>query len=368
MRPLTFTLVLLALPWAAFAQSNEVVYPPFGTETGPEIDSDQLVIYSTLDIGAAEPIVLSFQALFPSVEVTYHDLNSIDLYVRALEESDVQNRTADILLSSAMDLQIKFANDGYAHRYQPANFGELPDWANWRNEAFGFTFEPAVIVYNRNLIAEDEIPHTRFDLAQLITSDQDRFFDAIATYNPERSGLGYLFATHDSRVSDVIWDLASAMGSSGVKLYSSTSAMLDHVQSGRFAIGYNLLGSYAITRARDSENLGIILPEDYTLVMSRIAIIPRAAENIVWAERFVDFILSFEGQTVLANEAGLFSIHPRVSGGTTEQQLRAQIPNSLIPINVGPGLMVDLDQARRSRFLRRWENALIGQGEVGSSK
>ncbi len=370
MRPLIGALIaillpLAFLPLAALAQSNELVFPSLQPGTG----RDRLVVYSTIDIDAAKPIMLAFQATFPSVEVTYHDLNSIDLYVRVLEESDDLNRTADILLSSAMDLQIKLANDGYAYRHQPANLGELPDWANWRNEAFGFTFEPAVIVYNRNLIAEDEVPRTRFDLARLITGDQNRFFDSVATYDLERSGFGYLLATQDSRISDVIWDLAAAMGSSGVKLYSNTSAMLDHIQSGRFAIGYNLLGSYAITRAQQSPELGIVLPEDYTLVSSRIAVIPRAAENIVWAQRFIDFILSLEGQTVLANEAGLFSIHPAVRGTATEQHLRAQAPHSIVPIVVGPGLMVDLDQARRASFLRRWEDALVGgQGDEGSNQ
>ena len=359
MRLLIGALIAILLPLVASAQVIERVFPPLAPSPG----RDQLVIYSTIDIAAAEPIVLAFQAQFRSVEVTYHDLNSIDLYVRVLEETDSASATADILLSSAMDLQIKLANDGYAHRHRPANLGELPDWANWRNEAFGFTFEPAVIVYNRNLIADHEVPHTRYDLARLLTSDQNRFLDRVATYDPERSGLGYLFATQDSRISDVIWDVAAAMGSSGVKLYSNTSAMLDHIQSGRFAIGYNLLGSYAITRAQESQVLGIVLPQDYTLVMSRIAVIARADQNILWAERFIDFILSFEGQSVLANKAGLFSIHPAVRGPATEQHLRAQAPDSIVPIVVGPGLMVDLDQARRARFLRRWEDALIGQGE-----
>ncbi len=360
MRPLIVTLMAILLPLAAHAQSNEFVFPSIQ----PGTSGDRLVVYSTIDIDAARPLMRGFQAIFPSVEVTYHDLNTIDLYVRVLEESDAHGSTADILLSSAMDLQIKLANDGYAHRHRPANLGELPDWANWRNEAFGFTFEPAVIVYNRNLLADHEVPRTRFDLARLITGDQNRFFDSVATYDLERSGYGYLLATQDSRISDVIWDLAAALGSNGVKLYSNTSAMLDHIQSGRFAIGYNLLGSYAITRAQESPELGIVLPEDYTLVSSRIAVIPRAAENVVWGERFIDFILSLQGQTILANDAGLFSIHPAVRGISTEQHLRAQAPDSIVPIVVGPGLMVDLDQARRASFLRRWEDALIGgQGD-----
>ena len=85
-----------------------------------------------------------------------------------------------------------------------------------------------------------------------------KYFGKIATYDPERSGAGFLFVTQDARESEVIWALARNMGANGVKLYNNTGAILDCIASGQFLIGYNVLGSYALARAR--KNPAIALP------------------------------------------------------------------------------------------------------------
>ena len=42
-----------------------------------------------------------------------------------------------------------------------------------------------------------------------------------------------------------IWSVIRAMGAAGVKLYSTSSAILERIADGRFVLGYNILGSYA---------------------------------------------------------------------------------------------------------------------------
>ena len=57
-----------------------------------------------------------------------------------------------------MDLQVKLVNDGYAQPYVSKEITHIPDWAVWKNEAYAITAEPIVIVYNKNLVAESDIP------------------------------------------------------------------------------------------------------------------------------------------------------------------------------------------------------------------
>ena len=70
-------------------------------------------------------------------------------------------------------------------------------------------------------------------------------------------------------------------------------------------IGYNVLGSYARARQRAGAPIGIVLPRDYTLLMSRVVAIPKAARQPVLAKLFVDHLLSARGQAVIAATAGL---------------------------------------------------------------
>lgn len=320
-----------------------------------------LTLYSTTDIDAARPLIAGFQDLYPHIGVTYHDIQSLDLYERVLRESEDDRKTADLILSSAMDLQMKLANDGYAMPYTSATTSAIPAWAKWRNEAFGVTFEPAVIVYNKTFFKDRPVPQTRGELTALLQQDDTDLYGRIATYDVQRSGFGLLVLARDFEHYSGIWDLVRAMGQNGVKLYTSTAAILDRVSQGRFVLGYNVLGTYAATRAKTDPAIDLVIPKDYTVVLSRIALIPKYARAPEAGKLFLDFLLSRSGQQILAEKAGLNAIHPQISGPNTASALRDLSGDSLRPVKVGPGLLVYLDQVKRAKLLKRWEQSLSGR-------
>ncbi len=326
-----------------------------------QVSSSSLTIYSTTDIDAARPLVDDFQSLYPNVSVFYHDLQSLDLYERVIRESDDNKTTADFVFSSAMDLQMKLTNDGYASRHRSEITDEMPRWSVWRNEAFGVTFEPAVMVYNRKFFENRTVPKTRAGLTEMLTRDHPEFFGKIATYDVQRSGLGLLFLARDVDHYPAIWNLVRAFGRNGVKLYTSTAAILDRVAEGKFVLGYNVLGSYAAARAKRDPSIAVLLPEDFTVVLSRIAMIPRYARSHAVGAKFLDYVLSPRGQRVLAEQAGLNAVHPDVKGDNTADGMRKRRGHSLRPIKVGTGLLVYLDQVKRAKLLIQWEQALNGR-------
>ncbi len=333
----------------------------FKTKATTVGDPVNLKVYSTTDIDIVRPLIAAFQDLYPHIAVDYHDIQSIDLYDRVIRESDEHKKTADLVFSSAMDLQMKLANDGYAEPYQSDTTSAIPAWAKWRNEAFGVTFEPAVIVYNKSYFKGRKIPNTRAELETLLNQDNSDLFGRIATYDVQRSGFGLLVLARDLEHYPSIWNLVRAFGRNGVKLYTSTAAILDRVSQGKFVLGYNVLGSYARARAVRDPAIDIVLPDDYTVVLSRIALIPRYAETKAVGKLFLDYLLSKDGQRVLAEEAGLNAIHPQVEGPNTANALRLNKGRSLRPIKVGPGLLVYLDQVKRAKLLKRWEQSLNGR-------
>src|SRR5580765_627590 len=77
----------------------------------------KVVIYATTDAVAANPLIKDFEALYPGIKVEYSDLNSTELYNRFIAEAAANNGTADVLWSSAMDLQVKLVADGQALSY-----------------------------------------------------------------------------------------------------------------------------------------------------------------------------------------------------------------------------------------------------------
>ncbi len=149
----------------AFAQSAPPGYPADYAQTIAAANKEgKVVIYSALDTKAAQPLIKDFNALYPNIKVEYSDLNSTELYNRFIAESASGQGSADVMWSSAMDLQVKLVDEGQALTYLSPEASKLPGWAVYKNQAYGTTYEPAVFIYNKRLLTGDEIPRTMLPL------------------------------------------------------------------------------------------------------------------------------------------------------------------------------------------------------------
>ncbi|QDZ29717.1 ABC transporter substrate-binding protein [Noviherbaspirillum sp. UKPF54] len=318
----------------------------------------KLVVYAATDTKAAEPLIKDFNALYPDIKVEYNDMNSTEIYNRYISEIAAGGATADVLWSSAMDLQIKLVNDGYGLQYKSPELAALPFWASMNNTAYGTTFEPAVFVYNKRQVTGDEIPQTHADFARLLTTKTDKFKDKVITYDIEKSGVGFMFITQDLRVNDKFWDLAKALGTASVRVQSSTGTMLERVSSGENLLGYNVMGSYALVRAKKDPNLGVVIPKDYTLVLSRVQFISKSTKHPNAAKLWIDYLLSKRGQTIISNDSKLYAIRSDVHGETSSVELSKEIGNGLKPLQVNVMMLQYMDQAKRLAFLKQWKEAM----------
>ncbi|AKR54951.1 iron ABC transporter [Devosia sp. H5989] len=350
-----FAAILLFAAGPAWAQPT--IYPALSGKK----DAQTLTVYSSLDAPLNAPLIAAFQAENPDIAVRYEDMLTGGIYDRIVAETDAGQPTADVAFSSAMDLQVKLANDGYAQQSDLALSARWPRWANWRNTAYALTFEPAVFVYNKRAFEGSRPPQTRGEFIGYLEQHRDAAFGRVGTYDIERAGVGFLFLARDQDQYSDVWALVEAMGAAGVKLYSTTSAILERVGDGRFVLGYNILGSYAADWATRNPDLGIVLPKDYTTVMSRIGLVPKAAAAPELGRKYLEFMMSARGQSVLAHNMHISAINPEVEGPNTIAFMRAQDDLQLSPVPVGPGLMVYLDQVKRMRLIDRWNKALRGQ-------
>lgn len=321
----------------------------------------KVLIYSTTDAAAANPLVKDFEALYPGIKVEYSDLNSTELYNRFIAEAAANNGTADVLWSSAMDLQVKLVADGQAAAYASPEIKALPKWAVWKDAAYGTTYEPIAIVYNKRLVPEADVPKDHTDLLKLLNAKPDFYKGKVTAYDPERSGVGFLFCTEDVKNFPAAWDLFKAFGKTGAKLYTSAGAMMERVTSGEHLIAYGIFGSYALSRSKKDPNLGIVLPKDYTMVTSRVAFISKHAKNPNAGKLFLDYILSKRGQEIIANKADLYSLRSDIEGEATIKRVTQLIGDKARPVPIDQTLLDNLDQTKRLAFLSKWQAAKKGQ-------
>jgi iron(III) transport system substrate-binding protein len=352
---LAFAFVVSAAP----AQTVPAGYPADYAQTIAAANKEgKVVIYSALDTKAAQPLVKDFNALYPNIKVEYNDMNSTEMYNRFIAEVASGQGSADIMWSSAMDLQVKLVDEGQATTYASPEVSKLPTWAVYKNQAYGTTYEPAVFIYNKRLVTGDEIPQDHAAFAKLINSKIDKFKGKVTTYDIEKSGVGFMFAVQDAKYFPGMKDLEKAFGATSYKVYSSTGNMLEKVSSGEHLLGYNVLGSYALVRAKKDANLGVVLPKDYTLVLSRVLFIGKAAKNPNAAKVWTDYVLSQRGQKLIGSDVELFSIRNDVDAEYTAASLNKQLGGNVKPIPVSAEIVEYLDKNKRLEFLNNWKATL----------
>ena len=327
------TVLCLAAP--ARAQEDTAI---FGNGDTP------FLIRSTTDIAIIRPVMDAFVQTRPDLAVTYEQWGSNALFDRSKRDCTTGAGSADAILSSAVHQMVWLVNAACARSYRSATTLALPESRRWRDEVWGVTSEPAVIVYNKAALADIDIPRSRFALLDAMRTYPETFRGRIATYDIAASGLGYLFAFSDSIEATTFGALLESFDRIDAVATCCSAEIIAGVAEGRYVAAYNVLGSYAASAGRSE--IGIILPEDYTLILSRAYMIPKGAQQPTAATDLIDFLLSDAAQQLLV-QVGLAN-----AMDTAETGLQ---PSARRTIALSPRLLVALDAHRRQQMLNSWE-------------
>jgi iron(III) transport system substrate-binding protein len=149
------------------------------------------------------------------------------------------------------------------------------------------------IAYNTRLIKE--APKTWTDV------QKPAFKGAYGIANPALSGTAYMSVAVLSKAFG--WGYFEALRANGAKMGKGSGQVVDDTASG------DLLASLAVDyitldKVDKGATLALVYPPEMLLIPSPIAII-KNSPNTEAAKKFVDYVLSKEGQTVIANEGTL---------------------------------------------------------------
>lgn len=304
----------------------------------------EVVVYLNTDVH--QVIGEGFRRRFPKIKVRFVELPASRMQARLMVETDAGKPVADVAWSSSMDIQVKLINDGYAQTYRSPEAKGLPVWAVWRDQGFGVTAEPIVFAYNKKALKESEVPRSHAELLAALRDQPERWRGRIAMYDPEKSGVGFMYMSSDLQAYPDAWALYEAVARSKPGLFVPGAPLLGSL-AGPHVLAYNMNGAYADwwTRNRNPD-IGYLIPNDYSLSISRVAFITRSAPHPKAARVFLDYLMSDEGQARLA-QARLTPIRPGAQTAAPGAR----------PIRVGTALLANFDRGRREDVLTRWRGA-----------
>lgn len=350
-------LAVAALP--VMAQSIPAGYPAnYADVIAAAKKEAKLTVYTSTDAAQAKGLLDAFKKTYPGIDIDWNDLGTNNAYNRAISEAAAGQVTADLVWTSAMDLQVNLVEKGLTAPITTPEDAAIPAWAKYKAHAFGTSIEPAAIIYNKTLFPADAVPKTRADLIKVLQDRKEALKGKVATFDPEKSGMGFLWSTNDSTQTTTFWDLAKAFGATQGKTYSSSGQMREKVVSGEHTIAFNVIGSYAIDWARKNPAIGVVFQSDYTASFARVVVMTKGAPHPNAARLFVDFMLSKAGQEAAA-ASGIPSVRTDVAAGTENiDSLQKMVGGNLKPIPLDGKLIDWLEPKKRSDFLAEWKKSI----------
>jgi iron(III) transport system substrate-binding protein len=344
---------------SAAAQSVPAGYPAsYADVIAAAKKEGKVTVYTSTDAAQAKGLLDAFRKAYPGIEIDWNDLGTNNSYNRTISEAAANQVTADIVWTSAMDLQVNLVEKGLTAPIDSPEAAAIPAWAKYNGQAFGTSVEPAAIIYNKSLFPADAIPKTRADLIKVLQDRKDALKGKVATFDPEKSGMGFLWSTNDATQTKTFWDLAKAFGATQGKTYSSSGQMREKVISGEHTIAFNVIGSYALDWAKKNPNIGVAFQSEYTAAFARVVVVTKGAPRPNAARLFVDFMLSKAGQEAAAG-SGMPSVRADVAAGTDNiESLKKVTGGNLQPIALDDKLLGWLEPKKRSEFLGEWKKAI----------
>jgi iron(III) transport system substrate-binding protein len=300
---------------AATDAPNATTVPPTEVNTeAPSIEtadvSGELVIYSGRSEPLLQPVIDAFQAKHPNVEVLLKAGSNSELANALLEEQ--ANPQADVFITTELFTVQSLAQQGIFQSYMPMGADQLPaEFLGADNLWTGLTRRARVIMYNADLVLEDELPSSIFDLTD------PKWKGQIAAAGSTNGSMQAQIAAMRQLIGEEetqAW--LNGLIVNEVTFFGGHTDVRKAVGAGEFKLGLVNHYYYYLQKAEGS-NVGIIFPDQGEgqiglITNATAAAVVNGAPDVDAAHAFLDFLVSPEGQKLFAEQNYEYPLLPDV--------------------------------------------------------
>lgn len=346
---------LLALMFVACGQEDEKTE----TESKPETEtktetkteaktkaSTKVTVYSPHQAEIINPLVKEFQDR-TKIEVELVTGGTGELLNRMKAESG--NPLGDVFWGGGAESLAAFTDN--FESYKVANDAEIADIYKSIDGAWtGFSALPMVIMYNKDMVKEDEVPKSWGDLLD------PKWKGKIAFADPAKSGSSYtqlvtmLFANKDDGADgwNFVKDFVAHLDG---KVLGGSSMVFKGVADGEFPIGVTLEEA-AYRYISGGANVDVAYPSEGTSAVPDGMALIKGAKNKENAQQFLDFLASKDVQEIIVKEFNRRSILDDVAA-----------PEGLIPSKDIPLVDYDFNWASENQtdVMKKFQDIIIGK-------
>ncbi len=272
--------------------------------------SGQLVIYSGRAEPLLQPVIDAFKAKYPNVEVLLKAGSNSELANALIEEQ--ANPQADVFITTELFTVQSLAQQGVFQSYRPVGADQLPaEFLGADNLWTGLTRRARVIMYNADLVTQQELPTSIFDLTDPKWKGQ-----VAAAGSTNGSMQAQIAALRQLNGEEETLAWLSGLIANEVTFFGGHTDVRKAVGAGEFKLGLVNHYYYYLQKAEGS-NVGIIFPDQGEgqiglITNATAAAVVNGAPHVDAAQAFMDFLVSPEGQKLFAEQNYEYPLLPSV--------------------------------------------------------
>ncbi|MBW0366914.1 ABC transporter substrate-binding protein [Ensifer adhaerens] len=250
-------------------------------------NAESLVLYTSQPNEDAQATVDAFQAANPGIEVEWVREGTTKIMAKLMAEIEAGNPVADVLLIADTVTMQRLKEAGHLADYKS------PEAANYDAalyDADGAYYSTKMIttgiVYNTSAAMKPEgwQDLSKPDAKGLVTMP-----------SPLTSGAALIHAQTLTGIDGLGWDYYKALAENGATAAGGNGGVLKAVATGEKAYGM-LVDFMAIREKAKGAPVEFVFPAEGVSAVTEPVGILKTAKNVEAAKKFVDFLLSEEGQ------------------------------------------------------------------------
>jgi iron(III) transport system substrate-binding protein len=258
-------------------------------------DTGELTLYYSNSTEWADPIIQEFEEE-TGIKVSLVQDGTSSLFARI--KAEAENPQADVVWGGVIDTYR--ANEDLLQQYTPSTVDDLKEEAVDPDGYYtGFDMGPMVMVYNTELISEDEAPTSWADLLD------EKYKGQIACADPTASSSSFAcimaiieaYGTDDGKGYEFVEQLVQNLDG---KVLSSSSGVYKGVADGEYMVGLTYEEA-ALRYINSGANIQVVYPSEGTSSSPSGMAIIKDCQNPKSAQLFIDYLSGSEVQSQLGD-------------------------------------------------------------------
>ena len=256
--------------------------------------AEKLMVYTSMKESLIGQIRDAFVKKYPGIAFDYYSAGAGKLMAKIAAERQSSKMTVDVLWHSEVPDFYQLKKEGMIEKYVSPEAKNVKSTVKDPDGYFtAARLGTLGIAYNTKKITA--APKSWQDLLD------PRFKGGFGIANPALSGTAFMSIA--MIVNNMGWDYIQKLKANGARIGQGSGQVVDDTASGdlKASLGVDYI---VIDKIEKGATIGFFYPPEMLVIPSPVAIIKGTA-NQAAAQKFIDFLLSKEGQTIIASSGTL---------------------------------------------------------------